>query len=268
MEKQTIVFSGGTSGLGEVALRKMALEGHSMFLLARNLEVARLKVSDIIEQSSLSIIECDLAAFDSLKNACDQIHEKGLKIDQLVLNAGLWNFSFKESKDGIEEIFHVNLLANIFLIEQLKATINQKGRIIITSSALHQGKINFDDMEFRKNFSGYKAYRQTKLGTILMSKWYANQLKEKEVKVICQHPGVVNTQLGRDAGAFSKMIFKMIGKSSEKGARTLIHLMLTEFDQLASGAYYANSKVKSTHSYSNDMQIAEQLIQKCREYMK
>ena len=70
---------------------------------------------------------------------------------------------------------------------------------------------------------------------------------------------MVNTELGRSAGWFSRTIFKLFGKSKEKGAQTHIHLINTSSLDLKSGEYYANSKVTKTTSYSYNMETAEKL---------
>jgi len=194
-----------------------------------------------------------------MKAAIDDIKRKTDKIDILVNNAGMWNTDFNETADGFEETFQVNLLAPVFLLEGLLPLLTNsvEAKYIVTSSGLHQGTINFEDIEYRTKWSGFNAYRQSKLGVILMTRLYAKN--HPNITFCAQHPGVVRTNLGHKFGWLSRTIFYLIGKSAKKGARTLIHLIETPKANLVSGEYYAKSKVTAITKESNDMKMAVKL---------
>lgn len=260
-------MTGVTSGLGKVAALKLANDGHHIIGACRNVQKAEELVEEFqkSEQNSggtIKTITCDLSSFDSVRAACAEILTRYDALDQLILNAGVWHFERKETIDNIEEILQVNLLSPVLMIQLLTPilTNEETSKIIITSSALHQGRIQFEDIEFKKHFSGFKAYRQSKLGVILITRLLHEQLKEKKIGVYCQHPGVVQTQLGRHARWLSRLIFKLIGKSATKGARTLIFIAASSKSTLTSGAYYANKKVTKTTVESYDLKMAERLM--------
>jgi len=52
----------------------------------------------------------------------------------------------------------------------------------------------------------------SKLGLILFTRLLAKKLEGTNVTVNCVHPGMNKTDLGRDAGGFSRMIFKLMEK--------------------------------------------------------
>ena len=270
---KTIVFTGATSGLGEVAALKALSEGNKLVILARNpnshseLET-RFKEDYPDLTCNLETIHCDLSHFSNVKSAIKEIKEKYESVDMLVNNAGMWNTDFNETQDGIEETFQVNYLVPIMLLDGLIPLLlkGNDPKYIVTSSGLHQGTINFDDIEYRKKWSGFKAYRQSKLAVILMCRQYAE--KYPSITFCSQHPGVVRTSLGRQFGWFSRAIFFMIGKTATKGAKTLIHLIESPTKNLVSGEYYANEKVTKITKESNDMFLAKKLRQVADDYLK
>lgn len=269
---KTIVFTGATSGLGEIAALKALSKGNKLIVFARNPDAKeglenRFKQSYPTLQCDLEIIPCDLSSFSSVKTAIDKLKSTYESIDMLVNNAGLWNTDFTETSDGIEETFQVNYLTPVLLLEELIPLL-AKGRdpkYIVTASGLHQGTINFEDIEFRKEWSGFKAYRQSKLAVILMCRLYA---KENPTITFCsQHPGVVRTNLGKQFGWLSRSIFFLIGKLAKKGAKTLIHLIESPSKNLVSGEYYANQKVTKITKESNDLTVAEKILKIAKSYL-
>jgi NAD(P)-dependent dehydrogenase (short-subunit alcohol dehydrogenase family) len=269
---KTALITGATSGIGTVIAEHLARKGYNLVVLGRStqkLDALTDHLTSINEGVILDTILCDLSSFNSIRKACDQIKASHESIDTLMLNAGLWNFRFIQTTDKIEETLQVNLLAPIAIFNELKALIpnKQEAKVIFTSSGLHQGIINFSDMEFRAKFSGFKAYRQSKLGLIMLTRWLSKQPVNSGIGFYCVHPGMVNTQLGRSAGWLSRSIFKLFGKSKEKGAQTHIHLIDSVCKELQTGEYYANSKVTKTTSYSYNMEDAEKLWDAVQKYI-
>lgn len=273
-KNKTILITGATSGIGKEAALELARLGNKVIFTTRNVETAeRIKAAfdqeNINKPGSLDFIYCDLALFESVKKACKRILAEHEQLDILINNAGIWNFSYKESRNRVEEIFHVNVLSPSLLKSLLLPALEKSddARIIQTASALHTGTIDFDDVEGRKNFSGFNAYRQSKLGIILLSRWWAKTLKEKQIGVYALHPGVVNTKLGRNAGWFANFFFKLIGISPKKGAQTIIYLATTPKAELVSGEYYSRKKVRRITRESNDMAMAEKFNSLVDQYI-
>lgn len=273
MENKTFFMTGATSGLGKEAALALAKKGNTIIALVRN----KTKGEQLISlnqklnpnKGNIKLIEGDLNSFDSIKKACEKIKLRFVKLDCIILNAGIMNFRHIKTENDIEETFQVNLLSPLLichhLIDLLKESKNAK--IIFTASALHQGDINYNDIEFNNNFSGFKVYRQSKLGVILICRLLAQKLAPHDITICSQHPGLVKTELGRSAGWFSKLIFSLMGKSAKKGAENLIYLMETSKNKLISGEYYVNKKVKEITPQSYDINTAEKLLKVIRKYL-
>lgn len=274
-QRKTIFMTGATSGLGKVSAIKAANNGDTLIILSRNKNIGEKMKLEFKNQypkatGKIDIIEGNLNSFESVSAACKVVKSRYPEIDMIINNAGIMNFEFKETIDNIEETLQVNLMSPLLicdmLLENLKKSKNPK--IIFTSSGLHQGEIKFENLEFENNFSSFKVYRQSKLGVILICRLLAKRLSEHNISIYSQHPGMVRTNLGREAGWLSKLIFYLMGKSPEKGSQTLSYLIETPKNHLKSGEYYANNKVTSTTKESYDMNVAEKLLHTVREYLK
>ena len=272
---KNIFITGATSGIGQVAACELAVHGNRVFAAARNAErgddlLAHYQANYLQGRGSIEIIICDLSSFESIVHACDELKRKINSLDVLINNAGIWNFSYKESKNKIEETFHVNVLAPLLLNHLLTDLLaqSQDARTIFASSALHQGKVDFANLEYKTNFSGFQAYSQSKLEIILLCRILAKKFNRLNIGVYCEHPGLVSTQLGRDAKWFSVLFFKLMGISPEKGAQTLIYLAEENKSHLVSGEYYTKKAVKKTTPQSNDLKVAQSLLDALKLYLE
>ena len=273
LKNKIILITGATSGIGkETAIGLASLGATIIFTTRDNLKGEKVKKELIktTNNKNIHMLKCDLASFESIRNCCKEFKSKYNNLHVLINNAGVWDFKRRTSKDGIENIFATNYLAP-FLMTNLLLDILKKSspsRIINVTSGMHYGTINFDDIEFKRNFSGAKAYRQSKLGLILFTRLLAKNLDGTGVTVNTAHPGMNKTNLGRDAGGFSKMIFKMMGKDPKIGAETSIYLANSSDVKNITGEYFAKKKIKKSSKESYNMILAKKLWDLSEEYLK
>jgi len=273
LKNKIVLITGATSGIGkETALGLAKLSATIVFTTRDSLKGEKTKKELIAatNNENIDMLQCDLASFESIKNCCKEFKSKYDRLHVLINNAGVWNFKRRESKDGIENIFATNYLAP-FLMTNLLLDVLKKSNpshIINLTSGMHYGTINFNDIEFKQNFSGIKAYRQSKLGLILFTRLLAKKLEGGNVTVNCVHPGMNKTDLGRDAGGFSRMIFKLMGKDPKIGAETSIYLASSPDVENITGEYFAKKKIKRSSKESYDMDLAKQLWDVSKKYVK
>jgi NAD(P)-dependent dehydrogenase (short-subunit alcohol dehydrogenase family) len=93
----------------------------------------------------------DLSDLSSIKQAVHNLDDIP-KLDHLVCVAGIMVPPYGKTKDGFESQFGVNYLANFALVKFLLPKIQAAGAsssiIIVASSAVRRGKVNFDDINF------------------------------------------------------------------------------------------------------------------------
>lgn len=271
---KTIFITGATSGIGLETALALAGDGNQIIATDRSYEKGDILVNACKDRfkgdrANIEIVICDLSSFESIVAACNKVKSKHSKIDTIINNAGVWNFSYRQTKNNIEEILQVNVLAplliNHLLFEPLSNS--EDARSIFAASGLHQGNVNLDDLEFKKKFSGFRAYRQSKLEVILLCRLLSKKLAKYNIGVYSEHPGFVSTGLGRDAGWFANLLFKFLGIPPSKGAETLIYLAGQHKSALVTGEYYYLKAVKKATPQSYDMETAEKLLAKLTPYL-
>jgi len=273
LKDQIVFITGATSGIGRVAACKLAQKGATVVATARNERKGK-ELINFFEKNypdkkgKIEILFCDLSSFESIIHAVSNFKNSHSKLDLLINNAGIFNSHFKTSANGIEETFHVNVLAPLLLSHLFSEMILKScGRIINTSSSFHHGTINFNDIEGRKFYSGFNAYRQSKLAELLLNRIINQKLIGTGVHIYSQHPWVVKTNLGKASTKIFNFGLNLIGISPEKGAETMIYLATAPKENLISGKYYASKKVWKTKPDSNNILLAENLFRVCGHFL-
>jgi NAD(P)-dependent dehydrogenase (short-subunit alcohol dehydrogenase family) len=112
------------------------------------------------------------------------------------------------------------------LRERLIATPH--ARIVSTASNAHSaGRLNFEDLQSTRRYSGFTAYGTSKLCNILFTRELARRLKGSGVTANCLHPGFVATRFGAESGGLVQAtipLAKLFAVTPLQGADTIIHL--------------------------------------------
>ena len=115
-----IFITGATSGLGKAAALQLAAEGAVVIAASRNPDKGRdllVAYRDLHPKGKgrIELVECNLASFASVSMACEEIAESYDHLDMIINNAGIMNFEYKETHDGIEETWQINLLTPMLI---------------------------------------------------------------------------------------------------------------------------------------------------------
>ena len=257
------MVTGATSGIGEVTARKLAQLGAVVVVVGRNEAKSEATVSQIRQQTdnpSVDFLLADLSSQQEIRGLAKEFESRYSRLDVLVNNAGAIMLSRRESVDGIEMTLALNHLAYFLLtnllLDRLKSSA--PARIVIVSSNSHQrAKLDFDDLQNRRRYWGYRAYARSKLGNILLSYELARRLEGTGVTVNALHPGLVGTNLLANNGALGRLLKILVGikgMSPERGARTSIYLAASPEVETVTGRYFVQEQdvPSSSSSYDED----------------
>jgi NAD(P)-dependent dehydrogenase (short-subunit alcohol dehydrogenase family) len=105
MQAKTVVITGGTSGIGEVAAKALARLGARIILVARNKSranatLARLRIG--AHGLDHAAYFADLTRLAEMKRVAAQIADKEPPIDVLINNAGALFATRRVTEDGLE----------------------------------------------------------------------------------------------------------------------------------------------------------------------
>ncbi len=112
-----------------------------------------------------------------------------------------------------------------------------------------------------------KVYGHSKLAIILFTRLLAEKLRGTGVTVNCVNPGMSATNLGRDAGWFSAMFFRLFGKKPSIAAQTSIHLASAAEVEVITGEYFEKKSVKKINKETYDLEVAKKLWEISSRYV-
>jgi NAD(P)-dependent dehydrogenase (short-subunit alcohol dehydrogenase family) len=211
-------------------------------------------------------MQADLSSLSQIKALSDTFHERYDHLDVLVNNAGGMFMQRQESPDGIELTFVLNHLNYFYLTNLLLDSLKKSpsARIVNVASKAHFGaSLDFEDLQLKKGYSGFKAYGRSKLANILFTKELARRLEGTSVTANALHPGFVATNFGKgNNGWFYKLImplFTLAAISPEEGAETSIYLASSPEVGDQSGLYFERKKAVSPSPQAQNMETAARL---------
>ncbi len=263
MQGKTVVVTGATSGIGEVAAVELARQGARIVFIARNplrrdTTLARLSFAN--DKAEHTAYLADLSRLSEMKRVAGEIAAAEPKIDVLIDNAGALFAKRETTADGLEMTFATNHLAYFvvtnLLLNNLKAT--PSARIVITASDAHKsGKLNFDDLQSEKSYSAFRVYGTSKLCNILFTRELARRLTGTGVTANCLHPGFVATQFADNNDGLLPFVVGLAKRAAaitpEQGAKTIIHLASSpEVAGKSGGYFYKCAPATPTAAAQND----------------
>lgn len=275
LTNKTIVFTGGTDGMGKVAVIKLAKMGATIMLLGRNKEKTTKvvkEVNQIAGKDNVYYVPCDLASQKSIRNASEIILEKCPKIDIVINCAGINANERKLTEDNLEMTWAVNHLApfllNNLLLDRLKKSA--PARIVNLSSATEKsGHIHFDDLSLTKGWSTFKSYTQAKLAMNACTRKMAKELDGTNVTVNALNPGFIKTNLLRDLKGFEAIIgvpyMFFFASKPEKGADRILRLATSDEYENISGKFVYEDKIRKPNPEALNDNIVDRVWEISKE---
>jgi NAD(P)-dependent dehydrogenase (short-subunit alcohol dehydrogenase family) len=245
MRGKTVVITGATSGIGEVAAIELAGQGARIVFTARDKERAHATLEKLrrVNPASGHVVHlADLSLLSEMRRAAEEIREEPV-IDVLINNAGALFNSRIETKDGLEKSFALNHMSYFVLTNLLLSRLKAGARIVNTASDAHRrAKLDFDDLQSKRSYSGFAVYSKSKLCNILFTRELARRIAGTGVTANALHPGFVATRFGDQSGGVLSALVRVAkpigGISPEEGAKTIIYLASSPEVARTSGEYF------------------------------
>ena len=138
-----------------------------------------------------------------------------------------------------------------------------------------RGGIDFGNLDGGSGYDPWKFYGQSKLANLLTARALSKRLQGSNVTVNALHPGIIRTNLGRDAGGFLITLMSafavFLEKSVPQGAATQCYLATHPDLDGVTGAYYSNCNKARCSSYGRNDLLAEELweasVNLARDYL-
>jgi NAD(P)-dependent dehydrogenase (short-subunit alcohol dehydrogenase family) len=208
MHGKTVLVTGSTDGVGRYVAARLAAAGAKVLIHGRDRDRAKTLAADIERAGHGEAIfyQADLSSLAGARQLAAAVLADHKRLDVFISNAGIGSRTQgaerRTSVDGHELRFAVNYLSGFLLahllLPLLKASAPSR---IVNVASLGQHPLDFGDVMITKNYSGSRAYAQSKLAQIMFTIDLARKLEGSGVTANSLHPATyMNTTMVREGG--------------------------------------------------------------------
>ncbi len=265
LDGRICIVTGPTSGIGVEIARGLASQGATVVLACRNVakgEALRDALARSTGNANLAVQPLDLARLESIRAFARDFQASHDRLHVLVNNAGIFLRHREVSPEGFEMQLLVNALAPFYLTNLLHDPLaaGAPSRVVNVASAAHRGgRIDLDDLQKARGYSGFRAYTDSKFALILLTYEQARRWHGSGITVNALHPGVIRTNLGQGEYPPGTDIFKHFFKSPRKGAETPLFVATSPELNGSTGKYYSGRKAVPSDPGTYDAALAARL---------
>src|SRR5919109_2176165 len=270
MAGKTVLVTGASGGIGRATALGIAEMGALLAITGRDRERTEREAREIRVAGGgrVEVFVGDLSIQSEVRLLAAEAWKNLPRIDVLVNNVGgYWN-TRHVTADRLEHTFALDHLAPFLLTNLLLQRLKQSApaRVVtVSSNAQSLGRIDFDDLQSERSYSGARAYNQSKLANVLFTYELARRLRGTSVTANALHPGVVSTSFGaEDPGSSQRFLIPVLRpfmRSPAQGAATSIHLASAPDLEGVTGQFFVNRKPKRSSERSYGEATAARLWQ-------
>ena len=271
MAGKCVLITGGSAGIGKATALGLAALGARVAISSRDRARAEVTATEIRKATGNPDVDAfgaDLSSQAEVRRLAAGVLDAYPRLDVLVNTVGGYWASRHVTADGLEHTFAVNHLAAFLLTELLldRLKASAPARIVtVSSNAQSLGKIDFEDLQGERRYSGQDAYNQSKLASVMFAFELARRLAGTGVTANVLHPGVVNSGFGSEDPSrifkFLVPLWRPFMKTPRQGAATSIYLASSSEVDGVTGTYFANGRPRSANKASYDIAAAARLWQ-------
>ena len=267
MTGRTVLVTGGTGGIGRATAAGLVGLGARVGIVGRDAARGEAAAAPLRDSGGqVDVFTADLSAQREVRRLAAEVLDTYPRLDVLVNNAGGYWATRHPTEDGLERTFAVNHLAPFLLtnllLDRLRASAPARV-VTVSSGAQAMGRIDVEDLQGERDYSGQRAYNQSKLANVLFTYELARRLQGSGVTANAVHPGVVRTNFGReDAKGWMRVLLPVVRpflKSPEQGAATSVYLASSPEVDGVTGRYFVNRRARDSSPASRDVALAARL---------
>jgi short-subunit dehydrogenase len=226
---RTTLITGASGGIGEAFARRLAREGHNLFLVARSEEKLQSICSEFRSEHNVTaqFVAVDLTEHDADKIVFEETEKRGIEVDWLINNAGFGSMGdfYTLPLDRELEMIDLNVRCLVALTHRYLAGMRERkrGTIINVSSAA-----GFQPIPFMATYAATKAFVTS------FSEAIAEENRSYGIQVLALCPGSTETNFHAAAGMDRAMGFKG-QETAEDVVETAIRAVGTGRAKIVSG---------------------------------
>jgi NAD(P)-dependent dehydrogenase (short-subunit alcohol dehydrogenase family) len=224
------VITGGSSGIGLATAKRFSREGAYVFITGRRpseLDKAKAEIG-----KNVTTVQGDVSNLADLDRLYATVKAEKGAIDIVVASAGFVEHAqiLDLSEAHYDKTMDINLKGVVFTVQKALPLMRRGGSIVVVSSILNV-----------KGIPAHGIYAASKAGVRALVRVWAQELKDKGIRVNSLSPGATDTPIIRSQFASDE------ASDAAKGVFASMTPLgrLGQPDELAAGAYYLASDESS-----------------------
>jgi NAD(P)-dependent dehydrogenase (short-subunit alcohol dehydrogenase family) len=231
------LVTGGTGGIGAAVALAAARAGASVVVTGRDTGRGQAVLEELralAPDGEHAFVPADLALLESTAALADTVLDRAPRLDAVVLCAGILSRVPEWTAEGLERALVVNYLSRYLLLRRLLPALDAapSGRAVLVANAgRYRDTLDLDDLQHRRGRPGLAVAGRTQFANDLLAVELAERVAGSGTEVTCVYPGIVDTDVFRNARGFpaaavrvARGVQGLLARSPEDAARTPAHL--------------------------------------------
>jgi NAD(P)-dependent dehydrogenase (short-subunit alcohol dehydrogenase family) len=236
-----VVITGATGAIGSATASSLARRGAQLLLLGRPSNRLDTLVDRLDRDNRVSSVEVDLSSLASVRLAARQISREVAHVDALLNVAAVFTSEYQQTDDGFELMLATNHLAPFLLTNLLRDRLTGAGRVI-TVTAPSSTRVDIDQLVAKERFSALRTFGATKAANLLFTFELARRAKRWDVRACAYHPGLVRSDLMREAPRPVRWVTRIVSGSPNRAAEDLAELATSAAFQSTTGWLFKGTR--------------------------
>jgi retinol dehydrogenase 12 len=237
-----VVVTGATGAIGSATAAVLVRRGARVLLLARPSDRLGALVKKLGgEENRVSSVEVDLSLLSSVRPAAKEISRTAGHVDALLNIAASFSSEYRKTKEGFEVMLATNHLGPFLLTNLLRDSLAGRGRVI-TVTAPSSTRVDIDRLMDKKAFTALDTFGATKAANLLFTFELARRAKRWEVRANACHPGLVRSELMREAWAPIRIVSRLLSRPPDRAAEDLADLAISPAHEGTTGWLFKGTR--------------------------
>ncbi len=249
---RVVLVTGASRGLGRAIAEALGRRGATVHVAVRSLAeetVAAVRAAGAPEARAWRL---DLERLDVVDRLVDDLAAAGVRLDVLVLNAGVVPASSRETPHGLDVMLQVNALANVHLVDRLLARgvlrpATPAPRVVVVGSEAHRSSppIDWTDLGAPRRYTTSEVVAEYGRSKLVLHSWVCELARRLDgpgdhVDVFHLCPGAVASEIAREAPKWAQPllngVFKLFFQSPATAAAPAVYFAAAS-EPGATGSY-------------------------------
>jgi NAD(P)-dependent dehydrogenase (short-subunit alcohol dehydrogenase family) len=265
---KNVIITGGNAGIGLEATRALSKAGASVTVASRHPERAAEALAGL---ERVETHRLDLSKPDSIETFVSDWLGAGRNLHLLINNAGIPVPQARQlDARGLEAQFSTNYLGHFQLTLGLLPALRASGQarvVNLSSGAQRYAQMNWDDLQFEKEYHPSRAYGQSKKAMVLFAVEFDRRFAAEGIRAYSVHPGIVvgtvlNDSVGKEAQRAMGLIDakghpiiapEMGKKTPMQGASTIVFAAASPLLAGIGGVYLSDNDITPLNDEARPM---------------